>query len=59
MFFIDTSIFISEEGYLKDFFHKTKDMSPEERGKYLEEDEVNEIHSALNPVPNIHSGSVT
>ena len=39
--------FISEEGYLKDFFHKTKDMSPEERGKYLEEDEVNEIHSAI------------
>ena len=44
---------------MKDFFHKTKDMSPEERGKYLEEDEVNEIHSALNPVPDIHSGSVT
>ena len=29
---------------MKDFFHKTKDMSPEERGKYLEEDEVNEIY---------------
>ena len=35
---------------MKDFFHKTKDMSPEERGKYLEEDEVNKIHNPINLV---------
>lgn len=33
-------IFFPEEGYLKGFFEKTRDMSPEERGRYLEEDEV-------------------
>jgi len=36
-----------KEGYLKGFFEKTKDMSPEERGRYLEEDEsISEAHEA-------------
>ena len=30
----------AEGGYLKTFFDKTKDMTPEEKGEYLEEDEV-------------------
>ena len=29
-----------EPGYLKTFFEKTKNMTPEERAHYLEEDEV-------------------
>lgn len=29
-----------EDGFLKTFFEKTKNMSPEERAQYLEEDEV-------------------
>ena len=31
---------IAEGGYLKTFFDKTKGMNPEEKGEYLEEDEV-------------------
>jgi len=40
-------IFFPEEGYLKGFFEKTKDMSPEERGRYLEEDEVSVQHCRI------------
>lgn len=32
-------------GFLKTFFEKTKDMSPTERAKYLEEDEVGKQYS--------------
>ena len=32
--------FFAGEGYLKKFYEKTKDMTPEERGHYIEEDEV-------------------
>ncbi len=33
-----------EPGFLKTFFEKTKDMTPEERASYLEEDKVDSIH---------------
>ena len=29
------------DGYLKKFYEKTKKMTPEERGHFIEEDEVN------------------
>lgn len=35
------------DGFLKTFFEKTKKMSPADRGKYLEEDEVTYIYSIL------------
>ena len=37
---VNCALSISGEGFLKTFFDKTKNMTPEERGKYLEEDEV-------------------
>ena len=36
----DTFPYNKEDGYLKNFFEKTKAMSPEERGRFLEQDEV-------------------
>ena len=32
--------FLADEGYLKKFFQKTKDMTPDERGQYLQDDDV-------------------
>ena len=37
---------LADDGYLKKFFEKTKDMSPQERGQYLQDDEVNKTRSA-------------
>ena len=31
------------DGFLKTFFEKTKSMNPEDRGKFLEEDEVTAV----------------
>ena len=37
---MNANFITTADGYLKTFFEKTKEMTPDERGKYLEEDEV-------------------
>ena len=40
----DVLIYIAvEDGFLKTFFEKTKDMTPEERAEYLEKDDVSGV----------------
>ena len=40
---LPVNVFVLGKGFLKTFFDKTKNMTPEERGKYLEDDEVGYI----------------
>ncbi len=44
---VNANLITAADGYLKTFFDKTKEMTPEERGKYLEEDEVSGIHTLV------------
>ena len=42
--------YLEEDGFLKTFFEKTKNMSPEERASYLESDEASCMILFINQV---------